>query len=115
MGLATLNVWIADRDDPCKISEEEGWRVVIVDCQRHLVKWCDLENPAPTKCGHADIALPPGCYIVFAAKSWDLTASGEIIAKDATQATRVTVSCDEKACVHLYTSQERMCWPKVAC
>ena len=115
MGLATLNVWIGDRDDPCKISEEDGWYVVIVDCQRHLVKWCDLENPVLAKCGHAEIALPPGCYTVFGAKSWDLGAMGELFAKDVTNATNVTVSCDEKACVQLYTSQERICGPKVFC
>jgi hypothetical protein len=115
MGLATLNVWIADREDPCRMSDEEGWHVVVVDCGRRLVKWCELENPTRAKCGHADITLPPGCYIVFAAKSWDIIGSGEVLAKDVTQATRVTVSCDDNACVHLYTSQERMCWPRVIC
>lgn len=115
MGLAMLNVWIGDREDPCKISEEEGWFVVILDCQRHLVKWCDLENPAPTKCGHAEITLPPGCYIVFAAKGWDPTTSGEIFAKDVTHATNVTVGCEAKACIQLYTSPEILCWPKVNC
>jgi hypothetical protein len=114
MGLATLNVWIGDRDDPCKISEED-WHVIIVDCQRQLVKWCDLKNPAPATCGHAEIALPPGCYIVFAAKSWDITGSGELFAKDVSHATHVVVSCHDTACVHLYTSQERICWPRVNC
>jgi hypothetical protein len=115
MGLATLNVWIGDRDDPCKITPEDGWFVVIVNCGRQLVKWCDLENPTPARCGHAEVALPPGCYIVFAAKSWDVTHGGELIAKDVTNATQVTVSCHDTACVHLYTSQERICWPRVFC
>jgi hypothetical protein len=115
MGLAMLNVWIRDRKDPCKITEESDWFVVIVDCQRRLVKWCDIENPTPAKCGHAEIKLPPGCYIAFAAKSWDVTATGEIFGKDVTNATFVTVSCDDQGCIQLYTSEEIMCWPKVFC
>jgi hypothetical protein len=115
MGLATLNVWIRDRKEPCNISEEPDWQVAIVDCHRRLVKWCDIPNPAPTRCGQAEIRLPPGCYIVFGVKAWDIIGHGEFYGRDVTNATFVSISCDDTACIQLYTSEEMMCWPKVFC
>ena len=39
MGLATLNVWIHDQQDTCKISNG-SWLVSVTYCNGEAVEWC---------------------------------------------------------------------------
>ena len=60
MGLATLNVWIHDKQDPCKISDEVWW-VAVTYCNGNPVEWCGhTYSFEEAKCGHAELRLPPG-------------------------------------------------------
>ncbi len=109
MGVAKLNVWIADVVDPCKISDLT-WFVNVTDCGGHVVEWCGRRYAAiPAKCGHVEIDVPPGCYIVSAAKSAAIIPPF-LYLNYITHFSLVAVRCDEKACVHLYAPTYHLCW-----
>lgn len=101
MGLATLNVWIHDKVDPCKIADG-FWFVSVAYCNGKVVTWCNhTYGGEAAKCGHAEFQLPPGCYTVrgfqwFPPFFFNLTDSAIAV-----------VGCDEKACVHLFTPTDR--------
>jgi len=105
MGLATLNVWIHDKVDPCKIADGFFWFVNVTYCNGNLVEWCGHKYSEPAKCGHAEFELPPGCYIVRGAQVFWLPGKTPLITL--TDHAVVVVGCDEKACVHLYTPTDR--------
>ena len=109
MGLAKMNVWIHDENDPCRISENRWW-VVVTDCQNRMVKWCQEEYLGKlATCGHAMFTIPPGCYVVWAAKGLGVHeeyVKGNYI----THFAFVSVRCEETACVHLYAPPYKLCW-----
>lgn len=108
MGLRTLNVWIHDQADPCKISDET-WFVTVTYCGAS-VEWSGTTYTfIEAKCGHLEIELPPGCYVVFASRfvfvpcnpipfNWIFISSHFAL---------VMVGCDQIACVHLYNPSYR--------
>lgn len=120
MGLATLNVWIHDSHDVCKISEET-WSVVVTYCNGDVVKWCgNLTGPQAAyieeaKCGHVEFRLPPGCYIVHGFRVIWLTPPVGIFhfLFLFTEHAIAIVNCDELGCVHLYNPPSRQ-WPNRA-
>jgi hypothetical protein len=99
MGLATFNVWIHDKHDPCKISDE-GWSVMVTYCNGNLVEWCGKSAIEEAKCGHAEFQLPPGCYVVRAVQ-WILLKPLPLFYFS--EHAIVVVGCDQIACVHLFT------------
>jgi len=109
MGLGTLNVWIHDKGDPCKISDET-WFVAVTYCSGVPVEWCGTTYAGmEAKCGHIEIEIPPGCYVVFA---WQiLIVPGAPppfnIIITFSHFSLVMVECDCKACVHLYNPTPR--------
>jgi|SRR5580700_2752711 hypothetical protein len=105
MGLATMNVWIHDKVDPCKIAEGLFWYVTVTYCNGNLVEWCDHKYFEPANCGHAEFELPPGCYVVRGAQVFILINRPPLITL--TDHAFVVVGCDERACVHLYTPTDR--------
>ncbi len=88
MGFGKINVWIREPDD-CTVSEMDGYAWARPCCARNNPKiyQAELIN------GHAEIEVPPGCYIVDA--SWKPGCCGD--AKE----TVVTVDCGETVCVNL--------------
>jgi len=109
MGLGRLNVWIADVVDPCRISDLT-WFVNVTDCDGRVVQWCNRRYAGiPARCGHVEVELPPGCYIVSAAKSFAV-APPFLYLNYITHFAMVQVRCDEKACVKLYAPTYHMCW-----
>src|ERR1039457_1962057 len=106
MGLATLNVWIHDKQDPCRISDEL-WLVTVTYCNGKPVEWCGhtywIEG---AKCGHAEFQLPPGCYIVYAFQ-WLASKPGFLPLFHFSEHAIIIVNCDELGCVHLYTPNIR--------
>lgn len=107
MGLATLNVWIHDQHDPCRISDLP-WRIAVTYCNGNPVEWCGhTYSTEEAKCGHAEFTLPPGCYIVSGLQGIELQLPCKppvffplFVAERAI----VIVSCDQTACVHLYAT-----------
>jgi len=104
MGLATLNVWVHDKQDPCKISDGL-WFVTVTYCNGNLVEWCGhTYGSEEAKCGHAEFQLPPGCYIV---RAFQFLLIGKFPFFSFTEHAIVIVNCDELGCVHLYTPTVR--------
>ena len=69
MSTAKLNVWVTRTADACHIDDRRQWFVHITDCHGNVLVWCDKKYSfLPTKCGHLEVEIPPGCYTVFA--SW---------------------------------------------
>jgi hypothetical protein len=107
LGLASLNVWIHDQEDPCKISDQ-GWWVAVTYCNGNPVEWCGhTYSFEEAKCGHAEFRLPPGCYIVHGFQFFVLK---KLLLLNFTEHAIVIVNCDELGCVHLFslTSRQRI-------
>jgi|SRR5271165_351201 len=110
MGLATLNVWVHDKQDPCRISDELWW-ITVTYCNGNPVEWCGHTfSFEEAKCGHAELRLPPGCYIVHGLQFLFLN---KLFLFHFTEHAIVIVNCDELGCVHLYTPTDRqkIGWP----
>ena len=86
MGKAKLNIWARDKN--CRIIERTGL-VRIYNCQEEEVfhDWVIRD-------GHAEVEMPPGCYIV---KAGCFAGLGNIY----TDRTMVVVRCGDEACVNL--------------
>ena len=109
MSFASLNVWIHDIEDPCRISDKT-WFVQVTDCSTNrIVRWCDrVYARIPARCGHVEIRLPPGCYTVTAALSVAIRPPF-VYANYNTHVGFANVDCREHACVHLYSPTYRYC------
>jgi hypothetical protein len=103
---AKLNVWITAIGDPCHIIEpppDEQWYVHIVDCEGNVLTWCGRKfRDIPTKCGHAEIEIPPGCYAVFASHSKEGEGVGEF-GNRLTHVQIVRANCGDHVCVTLFS------------
>jgi hypothetical protein len=109
MGFARLNVWVHDVQDPCRISDRT-WRINVTDCQNRIVSYCGRRYAnLPARCGHLELRLPPGCYIVWGALSVHV-APKFVYANYVTHFAFVNVDCHETACVHLYAPTYKKCW-----
>lgn len=97
MGTATLNVWVRDKDFPCKPDMRWVWSVDVFICDGQPLYWCGTRyyGAHKTRHGHVEIEVPPGCYIVRARTG----SSGHH--NLFTHVTMVDVGCDESACVNL--------------
>ncbi|HXU31973.1 MAG TPA: hypothetical protein VN851_15485 [Thermoanaerobaculia bacterium] len=106
MCTATLCVWITEIGDPCHIIKEqpgEKWYVHIVDCEGNVLEWCGRKfRDIETKCGHAEIKVPPGCYTVFASHSKQGEGLG-IFGNRLTHVQVVRANCDDRICVTLFS------------
>lgn len=86
MGYGTINVWIREPDD-CSVADVNGYAWARACCSQKIV------DRKPLKNGHAELTVPPGCYIVDAA--WRPGCCGT--AKE----TVVIIKCNETVCVNL--------------
>jgi hypothetical protein len=115
MSDANLNVWITAFGDPCHIIDVDEWFVHVVDCGGKVVKWCGKTyRDIPTKCGHAEIQIPPGCYAVFASHS--KASATHPFGNRLTHVQIVRVNCGDHACVTLFSPTMWFCgtWFKAA-
>ena len=99
MGSGKLNIWV--RYEPeitwsCRVDDKNKWYVTIKDCTNRIVELCGkpLSRIGPTECGHLDIEIPPGCYVISAISS--ATGSSTFTAPAFAQ-----VRCGETVCVNL--------------
>lgn len=86
MGYGTINVWIREPDD-CSVANMSGFAWAKPCCNQEIIYDVPLAN------GHAEIKVPPGCYIVDA--GWPPGCCG--YAKE----TVAIVGCNETVCVNL--------------
>lgn len=109
MGMATLNVWISDLDEPCTISDRT-WYVTIYECGGNVLQWCGRRYVVlPAKCGHLEVEVPPGCYYIKAVWGFRPVAREVYWANHFTDAAIVMARCDEKICVKLYNPSAHRC------
>ena len=90
MGMARLNVWITKPGRPCTI-DSGSWIVYVLTCDLKPLEWCRFPPRTPAKCGHAEIDLPPGCYVVIALGDGGMTCPAVVEA-----------CCDHHVCVKLF-------------
>ena len=107
MGLGKLNIWI--RYEPeitwsCRIDSNNLWYVTIKDCTGRILEWCGkvFSRVGPTECGHIEIEVPPGCYILSAIGK---AREGNVFTAPAL----VQVRCDEITCVNLLAPIRHYC------
>ncbi len=111
MGMGRINVWITGEGDPCGVSEHPfdnptPWQVAVWECSGRLLQWCGRTYfGIPARCGHAEIEVPPGRYIVRAA----IAMREGFLGNDWTDHGIVTVGCDESACLTLYAPSAHTC------
>lgn len=86
MGYGIINVWVRERNDCCVV-DMNGYAWAQCCGDREKLIETELRN------GHAELKVPPGCYIVDA--SWKPGCCGD--AKE----TMVIVGCGETVCVNL--------------
>ena len=86
MGYGLLNVWVREPEN-CSVSDMDGYAWARPCCNQRKIYQVELKN------GHAEIKVPPGCYIVDAA--WRPGCCGT--AKE----TIAIVKCNETVCVNL--------------
>jgi len=109
MGMARLNIWITDLGQPCKMAQRD-WVVAIAGCDGKVLEWCGKKyDSVPAPCGHVDLEVPPGCYVIRAsAHTW--WANGLLFGNWATDRAVVQACCDEHHCVTLYAPSVMACW-----
>lgn len=116
MGTSKLQIWITGEGDPCGISERPPdpgdpaqWVVAVWQCNGRLLQWCGRNFfGIRTRCGHVEIEVPPGCYVVRAADAmW--VGPGGIHGNHWTDHGVVRVDCDDTACVTLFAPSAHHC------
>ena len=115
MGMARLQIWITSEGAPCKISERDEhdnlpWVVAIWHCSGELLEWCGRKYfNIVAKCGHVEIEVPPGCYIIRAADGMGISANGQVWGNHWSDHAVVTACCDENTCVTLFAPSAHSC------
>jgi hypothetical protein len=113
MATAHLNVWVTAIGDPCHIDVEHQWFVHVLDCDGNILRWCGPEGRTvdftniTTRCGQAEIEVPPGCYVVCA--TWSPGTSSEHLGNHLTHLAVVRVNCGDHACVTLFAPTLNHC------
>ena len=109
MSMSKLKIWITDLGNPCRMSQRD-WVVAITDCNGKVVTWCKKKyDNIPAPCGHVEVELPPGTYIIRAsAHTW--WYQGKLYGNWTTDRGVVTVCCNEDACITLYAPTIQACW-----
>jgi len=105
--MARLNVWFAAMDHPFKKVAEPNvpiMKVNIYDMDGPF-RWCGRTYLAlDAKCGHLEIELPPGCYLV----AGTVNAPWEYPNYD-TDLVKVDLCCDDHVCITLIPHHLHSC------
>ena len=110
MSTATLNVWVTEVGEPCKIDMEHQWFVHVLHCDGTALNWCDREYiNILTKCGHVEIEVPPGQYMVVATWSPGQPKNPTQLGNHLTHLQIVRVNCGDHACVTLFPPTAHFC------
>jgi len=115
MGMSTLQIWITSEGSPCTISERDEhdntpWQVAIMHCDGRVLNWCNRRYVAiPAPCGHVEVQVPPGCYIIRAGEAMRVDKKGGLIGNHMSDHAVVTACCDESVCVTLFAPTLHNC------
>lgn len=112
MSTAKLNVWVTEVGDACKIDMQHQWYIHVLHCDGELLNWCNrVYTNLPTKCGHLEIELPPGCYMVCA--TWSPAAANTLVptslGNHITHLVTIRADCGKEVCVTLFPPTFHFC------
>ena len=115
MGMAKLQIWFTAEGSPCTISERDEhdslpWEVAIMHCSGNLLNWCGrrfVGIKAP--CGHVEVEVPPGCYVIRGGEQMGVDAFGGVTGNHLTDHAVVTACCDSETCVTLFAPSLHSC------
>jgi hypothetical protein len=114
MSMAKISIVITLRGNACQIDDQTPYFVTITDCLGRPLVWCKKKYIfMPTKCGHLEVDVPPGCYTVFASHNpGGIPPFGNTL----THVQVVRVNCNDHVCVTLFAPGMHYCatWFKVA-
>jgi hypothetical protein len=113
MSTAKLNIWITERGDPCRITNRTLF-VHVLHCNGKVLEWCDRKYlHIPAKCGHLELEIPVGCYIVGAVENPDGIPP---LGNHLTHIAIVRADCGRDYCVTLFDPTFHQCahWFQVA-
>jgi len=115
MGMAKLQIWFTAEGSPCTISERDEhdnlpWEVAIMHCDGQVLNWCGRRYVGlKAPCGHLEVEVPPGCYIIRGGESMGVNAHGGVTGNHMTDHAVVTACCDESTCVTLFAPSLHNC------
>lgn len=110
MGTARLNVWVTRENDPARIKEEQSF-VHVLHLDGTVLEWCGTRyTDLPTKCGHLEVEVPPGCYAVCASADTNGSDEDSLLGNHLTHIDLVSVGCGETACARLFTPTISFCF-----
>ena len=108
MSTARLNVWVSALGQPCRIDMAHQWYVHVLHCDGEILNWCNRKfTNLPTNCGHLEVDVPPGCYVVCA--TWSPGTDAQHLGNHLTHNAIVQVRCGDHACVNLFTPTLHNC------
>ena len=112
MSTAKLNIWVTEVGDPCRIDMKHQWYVHVLHCEGDLLNWCDkVYTNLKTKCGHLEIDVPPGCYMVCA--TWSPAPLGQAsptsLGNHISHLAAVRANCGDHVCVTLFPPTFHWC------
>jgi hypothetical protein len=112
MSTAKLNVWVTEVGDPCRIDMKHQWFVHVLHCEGDVLNWCDkVYTNLKTKCGHLEIEIPPGCYMVCA--TWSPAPLGQAtptsLGNHISHLAAVRANCGDHVCVTLFPPTFHWC------
>lgn len=101
MSTANLSVWITEKGHPCRIDNSKNQLYVyVLHCDGQILEWCGKKYVGlQARCGHLDLKLPVGCYIVGAVEK---PIGKKPLGNHLTHIAVVRVNCGDQACVTLF-------------
>ncbi len=106
--MSKINVWISSTGNPCEITNEQFY-VEVLHCNGKILEWCGKRYAyLPTKCGHLELEVPPGCYIIRAAH-W-IMKDHPYVGNGVTHYGLVNACCEHTYCITLYNPGVHVCW-----
>ena len=79
-------------------------------CDGRVLNWCGRRYVGiPAPCGHVEITVPPGCYVLRGGENMGVDAHGGVTGNHLTDHAVVTACCDESTCVTLFAPSLHNC------
>jgi hypothetical protein len=111
MSTAKLNVWVTKVGEPCAIDDKTQWFVHVLHCNGKILEWCGKKyTNLPTKCGHLDVEIPPGCYMVCA--TWSPGGGATVptsLGNHISHLSIIRANCGDHVCVTLFPPTFHWC------
>jgi len=110
MSTAKLNVWVTQKGEPCRIDGKRDAPplfVYVLHCNGEVLEWCGRRYVAmETKCGHLEVEIPVGCYVVGAVENpHGIPPLGNHL----THIQIVRANCGDHVCVTLFNPTFHFC------